>query len=118
MSKTYQIFLKEASNEIVETVIGKMNGYKNELGEYTIQVDESTIWISLPQKMDKEFYSEETVEIYSKYGLEVNYVLNIEISSYGSSEDLACRFFENLTCFIKSAILMNQDGDYLKKLNK
>lgn len=114
MSRSYQIFMKQKIEEkCLEDLVSKLNGYKNDIGDFTIQKQDSCIWINYTgAKIDEEYYAEEIEEVLTAYNFNIMYVINIELSSGDYSDEVAVNFYKELKKINRDSILMNQDGEY------
>lgn len=61
MSRSYQVFLEgPIEKEDLGDIIASINRYKNDIGDFTIQHKDASVWIGYSSKeLDKDYYAEE-----------------------------------------------------------
>ncbi|NPC93910.1 hypothetical protein HOO54_17230 [Bacillus sp. WMMC1349] len=118
MSRSYQIFLEEfIEKKDLAGIIKSFYGYNNDIGDFTIQNKEASVWINYSgTEVDKDYYQEEIEEVLCKYNIKIRYVINLELSSHEKSELIVNKLYSELKKKYIKIILMNQDGEYFEKL--
>jgi len=114
VSRNYQVFSEEfIEDKDLTDIIKDLNGYKNDIGDFTIQNKDASVWISYSGKgLDKDYYQEEIEEVLLNHDIKIKRVITIELSSDDNCELIVNEFYMRLRKKYTKLILMNQDGEY------